>query len=505
MKFDALGRTVEKYYPVTEPKGAANTTFNTAYDTVAPTKETFDVLDRSVKTVQADSDSTSTAYGFGPDRSGVSRFEKTVTDGNGRKRVTYTDAREVTTAVKELHDSEPVWSSYAHDPMNQVTAVTDDKNNVTRAGYDGLGRRVSYDSPDAGRTETRYDLAGNVTSEITANLRAADKAVEYDYEYSRLKAVHYPTFPANDVSYDYGAPGAVGNAASRVSEVHDAAGTVKRAYGALGEVTKETRTVTAVHEAPRTYDTSWRYDAFNRVLAMTYPDGETLTYDYDSGGQVKRATGTKNGTDYTYVDRIDYDKFGQKVLQQAGNGVRTTYTYDAEDRRLATLKSQPSGGAVFQDLGYTYDKTGNIASLANNAPQGGDIGGPSTQTYGYDDLYRLTSASGTYTDKNAARNSYTLSLQYDSIHNTTHKTQTHEITGGTPAFPSGGGGNGPIEPVENPDNGPDAQDRTSYDYTYTYDGSKPHAPGKVGPVSNEYDANGNFISTAVADKRRQYV
>ncbi|MFJ6352732.1 SpvB/TcaC N-terminal domain-containing protein [Streptomyces sp. NPDC092046] len=508
MKFDALGRTVETYYPVTEPKGAANTTFNTAYDTVAPTKQTFDVLDRSVKTVRPDGLSTSTAYGFGPDRSGVTRFETTVTDANGRKRVTYTDAREVTTAVKEFHDAQPVWTSYAHDPMNQVTAVTDDKNNVTRASYDGLGRRVSYDSPDTGRTETRYDLAGNVTSKITANLRAADKAVEYDYEYSRLKAVRYPTFPANNVSYSYGAPGAAHNAASRVSEIHDAAGTVQRVYGALGELTKETRTVTAVHGGPRTYDTSWRYDAFNRVLAMTYPDGETLTYDYDSGGQVTRATGTKNGATYTYVARIDYDKFGQKVLQQAGNSVRTTYTYDAEDRRLATLKSAPSGGTAFQDLGYTYDKTGNVASLANNVPQGGDIGGPSTQTYGYDDLYRLTSASGTYTDKNAARNTYTLSLEYDSIHNTTHKAQTHEITGGAPAFPSGGGGSGPIEPVENPDNNPAVQDRTSYDYTYAYNGSKPHAPGEVGPVSNEYDANGNLTSalnTAVADKSRRYV
>nr|WP_244412654.1 hypothetical protein [Streptomyces cinereoruber] len=69
---------------------------------------------------------------------------------------------------------------------------------------------------------------------------------------------------------------------------------------------------------------------------MTYPDGEVLTYDYDSGGQVGRATGSKNGTSYTYLDRVDYDKFGQKILQQTGNGVRTTYTYDAEDRRLST-------------------------------------------------------------------------------------------------------------------------------------------------------------------------
>ncbi|MFH8477069.1 SpvB/TcaC N-terminal domain-containing protein [Streptomyces sp. NPDC018000] len=508
LKFDHLGRAVERYYPVTEDKGAANTTFNTSFDSVAPTKETFDVLDRSVRTVQPDGVTTSTEYGFGEDRAGTTRFERTATDGNGKERRTYTDVRGATTSVKEFNGSSEIWTSYAYDPTGQVTTITDDKNNITRAGYDALGRRTSFDSPDAGRSETRYDLAGNVTSKITANLRATDKAVEYDYEYSRLKAIRYPTFPENNVSYEYGAPGAPDNAASRVTEVHDAAGTVKRTYGALGEVIKETRTITAVRDAPRTYTTAWRYDAFNRVLQMTYPDGEVLTYDYDSGGQVSRATGSKNGTSYTYLDRLDYDKFGQKILQQTGNGVRTTYTYDTEDRRLGALKSVAPGGTAFQNLGYTYDKIGNITSLANNVPQGGDIGGPSSQTYGYDDQYRLTSASGQYTDKNNAVNKYTLSLGYDSVHNTTSKSQTHEVTGGTPAFPVGGGGAGPIEPVEDPSNPGDVQDRTTYDYTYAYDGAKPHAPNKVGPISHAYDANGNLtgtVNTAVTDKRRQYV
>ncbi|WMX44034.1 SpvB/TcaC N-terminal domain-containing protein [Streptomyces roseicoloratus] len=508
LKFDAFGHAVEKYYPVTEPKGATNTTFNTAFDTVAPTEETFDVLDRSVKTVQPDGITTSTAYAFGPDRAGTTRFETTVTDGNGKQRRTYTDVRGVTTAVKEFNGPTAIWTGYTNDPLRRVTAITDDKNNVTRAAYDGLGRRTVFDSPDAGRTETRYDLAGNITAKITPNLRAASRTITYEYDYSRLKAIRYPTFPGNDVSYSYGAPGAPDNAASRITEVHDAAGTVTRAYGALGEVTKETRTITATGGAPRTYTTAWRYDAFNRVLQLTYPDGEVLSYAYDSGGQVTRATGTKNGTDYTYLDRLDYDKFGQKVLQQTGNGVRTTYSYDAADRRLAGLASTAANGTAFQNLGYTYDDIGNLTGLADNAPQGGPTGGPSSQTFGYDDQYRLTSASGRYTDRNHRLNTYTLNLGYDSIHNTTSKSQHHEVVGGVPAFPATGGRAGPIEPVDDPSNPADVQDRTSYDYTYTYDTARPHAPSKVGPVTHAYDANGNLtgaVNTAVSGKRRQYV
>ncbi|MFJ7958180.1 SpvB/TcaC N-terminal domain-containing protein [Streptomyces sp. NPDC096319] len=507
LKFDALGRTVETYYPVTEDKGDVNTTFNASFDSVAPTKETFDVLDRPLKTVRPDGVSTSTAYGFGEDRSGTIRFERTVTDGNGKERRTYTDLRGATTSVKEFDDSSQIWTSYTYDAMGRITTITDAEDNVTRAGYDALGRRISFDSPDAGRLETRYDLAGNVTSKVTANLRAADRAVEYDYEYARLKAVRYPAFPENDVSYAYGAPGAPDNAASRVTEVHDAAGTVRRSYGALGEVTGETRTITAVGGSPRAYTTLWRFDSFNRVLQMTYPDGETLTYDYDSGGRVRRATGVKGDTEYTYLHRLDYDKFGQKTFQQTGDGVRTTYTYDSEDRRLATLKAAGPSGTPFQELGYTYDNTGNVTARTNSAPRNSVIGGPSSQTYAYDDLYRLTSSSGQYTDKDNQLNRYTLSLAYDSIDNTTTKTQHHEITGGTPAFPAGTGSPGPMEPVEDPANPVDVQDRTSYTYAYEYGNGKPHAPNKVGPITQTYDANGNLTDTVntATGARRQYV
>lgn len=41
---------------------------------------------------------------------------------------------------------------------------------------------------------------------------------------------------------------------------------------------------------------------------------------------------TKAGETFTYVDRIGYDAFGQRVYLKLGNGVETTYSYD-ENRR----------------------------------------------------------------------------------------------------------------------------------------------------------------------------
>lgn len=72
--FDHVGRAVEQYYPVSEPKsgsgGGANTAFNPAFDAVPPTRMAFDVLDRNVRTTLPDGAATTIAYGFGADRNG---------------------------------------------------------------------------------------------------------------------------------------------------------------------------------------------------------------------------------------------------------------------------------------------------------------------------------------------------------------------------------------------------------------------------------------------------
>src|SRR5260370_17629690 len=61
-------------------------------------------------------------------------------------------------------------TSYAYDPLRQITSVTDNQNNVTSVVYDQLGRRTRINSPDAGPTKFFYDLADNLTSKQTANL-----------------------------------------------------------------------------------------------------------------------------------------------------------------------------------------------------------------------------------------------------------------------------------------------------------------------------------------------
>ncbi|MFD1046275.1 toxin TcdB middle/N-terminal domain-containing protein, partial [Kibdelosporangium lantanae] len=220
--YDFLGRPVEQSYPVTEPKGDNNYTFNPAVDPVQPTRMDYDVLDRPTRVTLPNNTVSTTAYGFGPDRSGATQFEAVSTDANGKPRRVYTDLRKVTTSVKEFNPTagQPViWTSYGYDPIGQITSVTDDRGNVTKAAYDNLGRRTVLDSPDSGKTETGYDLAGNVITKVTANLRGKKKAIEYDYDFTRLTAVRYPVFTGNNVTYTYGALGAPENGAGRITQI----------------------------------------------------------------------------------------------------------------------------------------------------------------------------------------------------------------------------------------------------------------------------------------------
>ncbi|MFI6333255.1 RHS repeat-associated core domain-containing protein, partial [Micromonospora chersina] len=508
--YDALGRAVKTFFPITEAKATTNTTLNPAFtatnfDTVTPTVTTYDVMDRPVHTALPDGTQASVAYGFGQDRANVTQFETIATDANNKTARSYTDVRGLTTTLKQFNPAggaaqAVILTSYGYNALGEKTSIVDNAGNTTTMAYDNFGRNTSVISPDTGRTDMVYDLAGNPTKKITAVLAPANKAVEYDYDFNRLKAIRYPTFTTNNVTYTYGPPGAADNAANRITEIRDSAGKVTRKYGPLGETTEETRTVSVQGQQTRTFTTGYTYDTWNRVLKLAYPDTEVLSYRYNSGGQVDQATGVKETRPYTYLARLDYDKFGQRVLTDTGNATRTEYNYNSTTRRLEDLKAKLTGstrgGYQFQNTHYTYDNVGNITALTNNtaAPTsavGAQVGGPSTQTFTYDDLYRLTHATGTYTPAGKT-DTYTQDLTYDANSNITNKNQDRRTT---------------------TSNGGTTIDNTlTYNNTYTYPTTgRTRAATTIGDTTTglftfTYDTNGNQISRQQpSGNRRQMI
>ena len=195
--------------------------------------------------------------------------------------------------------------------------------------------------------------------------------------------------------------------------------------------------------------------------------GNTVTYGYYFGGLISSVNGEKAGISYPYLLRKEYDEFSASRFTLDGNQVATQTQYDPATRRLSRQISDAPGWRI-QDLNYTYDLTGNVTSAANNSPTpvSSLMGGTSQQTFTYDDLYRLVSATGTYNySPNKTRN-YTYNLTYDDIGNILRKTQADNITSGNPKKP-------------NP------QSKTSYN-------AAPHQPTQIATHLNTYDPNGNF-------------
>ena len=313
-------------------------------------------------------------------------------------------------------------TSFEYDGIQRLVRVTDTEGNVTTSTYDMGDRRTEVNHPASGITSFTYDALGNVLTKQTANLAKEGKFITYDYDYQRLTGINYPDHPENNVKYYYGGRNASQNRIGRLMLREDGTGAIEYFYGKMGEVTKTRRTLIVPNQAIATYVTQWTYDSHNRLLEMIYPDEEKVTYSYNLGGLLEKVRGEKS-YGYDYITKLGYDKFEQRSYLKYCNGAETFYTYD--DRRRLSNLAVNSGNKTIMDNDYTFDAVSNVLSVANNAslPASGNAGGRMSHAYTYDGLYRLVSATGTYTGADSKSASYTLAMGYDNMHRIKSKSQ----------------------------------------------------------------------------------
>ena len=417
--YDAFGRVAKAYYPTTEGMGS-KTSFSTAFDNVTPTVTVYDVLDRALSVKLPDESETTTEYTLD---SGSNALVTKVTDALGNSQSTVTSGSGKT--LKSIQHSGPdgeITTTFEYDGIQRLARVTDTEGNVTTSVYDMGDRRTEVNHPASGKTSFTYDPLGNVLTKQTANMAEEGKMITYTYDYHRLTGISYPDHPENNVKYYYGGRNASHNRIGRLMMREDGTGAIEYFYGKMGEVTKTRRTLIVPNQAIATYVTQWTYDSHNRLLEMIYPDEEKVTYSYNLGGQLEKVRGEKS-YGYDYITKLGYDKFEQRSYLKYCNGAETFYTYDNR-RRLSNLAVN-SGNTTIMDNDYTFDAVSNVLSVANNAslPASGNAGGKMSHAYTYDGLYRLVSATGTYTGADSKSASYTLAMGYDNMHRITSKSQ----------------------------------------------------------------------------------
>jgi YD repeat-containing protein len=148
------------------------------------------------------------------------------------------------------------------------------------------------------------------------------------------------------------------------------------------------------------YSSNLTYDALNRVIASTSPDGSVTRPTYNEANLLEKVelNHRGNGTFSTIVENIDYNARGQRIKIEYANGVDTTYTYDPFTFRMTRLVSTRSSDSLkLQNYQYSFDPVGNIVVFRDNSdwshlftrqPVSGD------GLYVYDPIYRLIQATG---------------------------------------------------------------------------------------------------------------
>ena len=443
--FDGLGRTMTTKSTGTDSKiivsnteydlrGAVTRTSVPVFEPATPTQWTqnlYDPMGRIIQTTNPDG------------TRGLACFDDwtTVTiDANNHRKRTTRDAygrvatvQEYTGTYTSCDASEGTpysTTTYSYDDLGNLLTLTDTLGNQSSMNYDSLSRKTSMQDPDMGTWTYTYDVNGNLTQQSDA------KGQQIHFQYDALNRRVQKDFDtaknlgSGDVIYTY--DGSAHHRIGRLQEVQDSIGTTTFFYDIMGRVTKTNKIVDST-----TYTTQSAYDNLGRVTALTYPDNSTVTQTYN-GPQLEQVK--EDST--IYASYGGFNALGQPSTLTLGNGVTTTYTYDAQNFRLKTLKTE-KGSTVLQDLGYSFDAGGNVTQLTD-ATHG-------NQTFDYDDLDRLTSATGSYP---------TITYAYNAIGNMTSNSQL-----GTYSYPDSGS-------------------------------ARPHTVTSAGGKTYNYDANGNMISGA---------
>lgn len=316
--------------------------------------------------------------------------------------------------------------------------------------YDMLGNRIHQISMEAGARWMLNDIVGkpirawdsrghNFTTNYDALRRPVEQTVRGTTAESDPRTLNRDIL-VDKIEYGEGIANADEfNLRTRIYRHLDSAGVATNArldesgnpteaYDFKGNLLKSTRQLVADYKAipnwsgnpdleREIFRSSTTYDALNRVLTSTSPDGSIHRSTFNEANLLEKVDVNlreekNSGSEKVwtpFVSKIDYDPKGQRKRIKYGNGVKTTYDYDPLTFRLIQLKTSRGNGlngpsakifndtTIVQDLHYTYDPAGNITCIKDIALQTinrrGIIVKPFS-SYTYDALYRLVEAKG---------------------------------------------------------------------------------------------------------------
>jgi len=296
---------------------------------------------------------------------------------------------------------------------NQREVVDANDRVVMRYDFDMLGTRVRSTSMEAGERWLLHDVVGQPV--FAWNSR--DQRLRTTYDALRRPVDSFLTDGDNGeqlvgrtVFGESATHPEALNLRRRIFQHLDQAGVVtNEAYDFKGNLLASRRQLAHDYKTmldwstkpaldAQVYVTRTAYDALNRPVAVTSPDGSVVRAPLNPAGLLEKTELQLHGATAPtpFVTGIDYDAKGRRMAVGYGNGLRTRHTYDPLTMRLTQCRTFRGTDPV-QDLGYVYDPTGNITHIQDDAQQTlyfkNQVVTP-TGDYTYDAVYRLRGAEG---------------------------------------------------------------------------------------------------------------
>lgn len=467
--YDAFDRVTDQHYPrgvFQQPTGS----FVPDPEPVAPYTIVWDEQDRPVRIQGPDSAVWTITYEYGSSRAGIPVQITNVRNPLGQEREMAQDVRG--RILRETQGGQSVY--YQYDVLGQLRERTDGLGLSETRDYDWQGQLIAVDHPALGLRRQEYDPAGNMVRQITPALAESEEAIRYVYDYERLQRIEYPFHPEQQVRYHYGNADADNNRVGRVMLIEDGTGARELGYNALGEINREVRTILINDIRFLTLVTTWQYDSWGRLLSMTFPDGEHLTYRYDEGGEVMGLSGVKGDHNYVYLEEGQYHSRGQLQRMILGNTVHHELDVNPLTNRYRSLSLENASQTMLTEH-YEYDALQQVRAMRTS----GGIGAEDrfVANFAFDDLNRLVGSTFMADQKEAKKEEEWLGT-YDNG-NRLALQQLFEI-----------------------EQRGDQSDTTQQQWLYDYAG---HLPERINDDHLDINPNGAWESIARGDQAQEMV
>jgi RHS repeat-associated protein len=498
-RYDAAGQAWQSSLAY-EVAGAPGTYYTPDWN--QPKSETlYDGLGRATQVIQP-AGTTLTSY---------DGWTTTVIDANLHQRAYDVDAFGRTVQVREYSGTGPytlyATTSYSYDVLGRLAQVTDAANNVTSMAYDPLGRKTGMVDPDMGSWSYVYDAVGN----LTAQRDGRNQWLYFEYDVLNRLVAKRQDSANGALLAEYLFDAASQKGLLSRSKAYSAEGVVEIynvTYDVRGRLTQQNWTVPG--SGGGTFRLDFAYNAADQPATLRYPggtageQGELVTTGFDALGRVNSVS----GSGVSYVSSTAYNARGQVVEQRldtGSNGLTRQYVYDQNTMRLLTLRAGVASPYTnLQNLSYTYDAVGNIASLVDG------VNSSQRQCFQYDALDRLTHAftgnSGCTAYATGGTGPYNHTYAFDAIGNiASYAGNAYNYAAGKPHAVSAAYGNS-----YGYDGNGNQTTRTiaGVTYTFVFDYENRLAEVKQGATSLAtflYDADGNRVKGTVSGVTTVYI